>query len=293
MPRVRRASCTLPPVKICKRPDCGNIAVGFDGCCVGHTQRRRVKSYNARPTCRRMKNPIGMELELVHPSGVNYITPIARYVCQDASIGYDGGEIKFVAPADKIADKAADIAQRAAHAGCKTNKRCGFHVHNSLPNGIGQALACYDTKMIQDGYRHNEALTRLYWLAKNFEEYFFDISPKSRRTNGYCVKLGSNVNTLHSHYSWLSLSNRVPTAELRIHASTVNPWKVKGWIEVNLRLRELMHDVILDVKGQNGMGTPQGSLSFSDYMPANSLGKKYLIARENAGGTLKNFGFNG
>lgn len=290
MPRIARSSCSLPNVKICKRNECGNVAVSFDGLCSTHAPIRRIKSYNSRPSCSRMKNPIGMELELVHPRGHYHITPIARYVCSDASIGYDGGEIKFVAPADKIADKAADIAQRAAHAGCKVNKRCGFHVHNSLPDGVGGGLRCQSSDLISEGYYQDYAIKRLYNFAKVFEEYFFDIVPQSRQKNGYCARL-TNAASLHNHYSWLSLSHRVPTVELRIHGATVNPWKVKGWMEVNIRMRELMHEVILDNNNESALSITQKSAKFSDFMPDGSLGKKYLLARENAGGSLTEFGF--
>ena len=281
MPRVSIASCQLPAVKICKNANCGNVAISFDGFCKNHAPYRGLKGYNSRPKASvRWSNPIGIELELFHPDGSSKITPVARFVCSDASLPYGGGEIKLVQDATKIANVAADTAQRAGFAGAKVNKRCGFHIHMGLPSGMRPQL--------HNIYDVSGAYTRLYMLAKHFEEYFFDIVPRSRRSNTYCSTIKS-MSYLNHHYSWLSFSARVPTCELRIHGGTVNPWKVKGWTEVAVEFRKLVNDAIND--GSEWKQAVDGSKKFSDHMPAGTLGSKYLIAREKANGSLAEFGF--
>ena len=276
-----RASA-LPQLKLCKHSrGCCGLATSWDGFCVAHAGYRALKSYNARPKpSRSTKNPIGVELEMFNPISIYHLTPVARFVCSDASLPYGGGEIKLVQDATKIANVAADTAQRAGFAGAKVNRSCGFHVHMGLPSGMRPQL--------HNIYDVSGAYTNVYILAKHFEEYFFDIVPRSRRSNTYCCTIKS-MSYLNHHYSWLSFSARVPTCELRIHGGTVNPWKVKGWTEVAVEFRKLVNDAIND--GSEWKQVVGGSKKFSDHMPAGTLGSKYLIAREKANGSLAEFGF--
>jgi len=282
MPR-RVVSCQLPPVKTCKNPNCASVAISYDGFCKAHAPSRRVKSYNSRPRCStRWENPIGIELEMIHPESSSRLAQVARFACTDASLPYGGAEIKLVQDASKITNIAADTAQRAGLAGAKVNRSCGFHVHMGLPKNVTTGLDSRDYN-----WSITNARFRLHQFAMHFQEYFFDIVPKTRRTNHYCTQLTSSTGSLYSHYSWLSVSGRVPTVELRIHSGTVNPWKVKGWVEVAVRMREMVNAAILGTKGWDNLP----SRKFVDYMEPGTLGSKYLLARECAGGKLVNFGF--
>jgi len=283
MPR-RVVSCQLPPIKTCKNPNCASVAISYDGFCKSHAPSRRIKSYNSRPRCSsRWANPIGIELEMIHPESSSRLAQVARFACTDGSLPYGGAEIKLVQDASKITNIAADTAQRAGLAGAKVNRSCGFHVHMGLPNGIMSGL----DRRNDANWSTSNARNRLWGLAMHFQEYFFDIVPKTRRTNSYCSQLTSSTNSLFSHYSWLSVSGRVPTVELRIHSGTVNPWKVKGWVEVAVRLREMVNAAILGTEGWDNLP----SRKFVDYVEPGTLGSKYLLARERAGGKLVNFGF--
>jgi len=219
---------------------------------------------------------------MIHPQSVSCLAQVARFACSDASLPCGGAEIKLVQDASKITNIAADTAQRAGLAGAKVNRSCGFHVHMGLPKNVTTGLDSRDYN-----WSITNARTRLWQFAMHFQEYFFDIVPKTRRTNNYCSQLNSSIGSLYSHYSWLSVSGRVPTVELRIHSGTVNPWKVKGWVEVAVRLREMVNAAILGTEGWDDLP----SRKFVDYMEPGSLGSKYLLARECDGGKLVNFGF--
>ena len=275
MPRVSNPN-VLPALKVCKNPNCGMVATSFDGLCPAHAPIRRLKNYTSRPRVpRAARNPIGVELEMQNRQRLNNLTTVARFVCSDGSIGYDGGEIKLVQDASKISNLAADTAQRAALAGCETDRRCGFHVHLGL-----------DSLQYRTIHSDSQAVNRLYAAVKHVEPYFFDIMPRSRRKNTYCTTVGCN-SSLFNHYSWVSLSRRVPTIEVRIHAGTTNAWKVKAWIEVCIELKKYFCDAI----GDFDMGSYSCNWRFSQNLATGTLAQKYLLARENAGGSLKKFGF--
>jgi hypothetical protein len=187
-----------------------------------------------------------------------------------------------VQDAAKIANVAADTAQRAALAGAKVNSACGFHVHMGLPAAVSRGSLQRHDIYEPVHYTRN----RLYKFAKHFEEYFFDIVPRSRKGNIYCERL-QDVNSMLCHHAWFSVSYSVPTVELRIHGGTVNPWKVKGWVEVCIRMRQMINAAILNEEGWDNLP----SRKFVDYLEPGTLGSKYLLARECAGGKLVDFGF--
>ena len=274
MPRVANPN-VLPALKVCKNPNCGMVATSFDGFCPAHAPRRNLKNYNSRPRVpRAARNPIGVELEMQNRQRLNNLTTVARFVCSDGSIGYDGGEIKLVQDAAKISNLAADTAQRAALAGCEADKRCGFHVHLGL-----------DSNQYRTIHADSQAVHRLYATVKRVESYFFDIMPRSRRRNQYCTTVDS-PSALFNHYSWVSLSRRVPTIEVRLHGGTTNAWKVKAWVDVCIELKKYFVDAI-----ENVVPHQMYNERFSRNLPTGSLAQKYLLARENAGGSLKKFGF--
>lgn len=266
MPRV--AQVELPQLKLCKCVSCSEIATSWDGYCPRHAGYRPLKSYSSRPrVSRNAKDPIGVELEMYNPQSIYRLTNVARYVCSDGSLPAGGGEVKLCSTAKKISAIAADTAQRARIAGAEVNKKCGFHVHMSLPEGFHRGSY----------YHRTEGYLRLYNFANKLEDKFFAIMPPSRKNNQYCVRFQGNDSGLSSHYSWLSLSDRVPTVELRIHGGTTNPWKVKAWIEFCINLRQVIHKVI------SGESVPEDAAaveSLADFCPTGSLAAKYIKARE-------------
>jgi hypothetical protein len=275
---------TLPRLKMCK--NCSDIAVAWDGRCIRHTRASRsTRGYTERPMpTPAMKNPFGMELECINPDGNRHaLNVVSKFPCSDASLGDGGVEIKIVADAKKIGDKAADIAQRARMVGGVINHKCGFHVHMSRP-------VEYKTLRGVQMYQNigGSEASNLYPYLRGMEATFMSMVPKHRRDNQYCRAL-SNANDIFDHYYWLSISTRVPTIELRIHPGTLNPWKVKAWAEVCAGLQTILHSIIAGKPNEAAEKAKEGNL-LSTFEP-NSLAAKYIKARLNANGNLKKFGF--
>lgn len=292
------ATASLPVLKLCKCDNCSNVAISYDGYCKDHIDYHSIRSYNARPSASRIKDPIGIELEMYNRDHYKYLSCITPYVCRDGSLSNHSyaGEAKYVSSINKIKERAADIAQRARLAGNFVDKTCGFHVHCSLPNKYRRVsynyngYVVYDTQETSNTYeelmKRQQTTNMLFKFVSTIQDYFFDIAPPSRRSNGYCRKV-NNISCLLSHYSWMSLSEHVPTMEVRLHGGTVNPWKIMGWLDVCIKLRECLHKICSNNFTNDDI---LACRRFSDVMPDGSIGKRYLLARE-ASPILTKFGF--
>ena len=275
MPRA--AAVTLPTLKLCKHANCGNIATGYDGSCFSHSRRKDLNSYSTAPTPRSsVKNPMGIEIECFNPDTVYKVTHVASCVSSDGSLPRNGGEIKLCCPEKKMEDAAADVVQRSRMVGNIVDRSCGLHLHFKRPD-----VSFYDPAIRE----------RMFKVVSAMQSFIFDIVPRSRKRNQYCGKINSDYD-LDSHYSWLSLSSRHPTYEVRVHAGTMNPWKVKGWINAWTQVRPMIDKVIM---GEHGWQDTVESLKndgFLSVLNRNSIGYRYILARNLNGGTLTNFGFN-
>lgn len=280
------ATITLPSVKLCKCEGCSNAAISFDGRCKEHITYHSLKRYNSRPKAGiRMKDPIGIELEMYNRESIRYITAISRFVCTDGSLNANGAEVKSVAPANKVLKVGADIAQRSKLAGNYVDNKCGFHVHCSLPNGFTRASTWKHPEAVvvtryftneteEDNVRYNNIL---WQFVSGIQDYFFDLVPEHRRKSVFCKQLTS-LRDMFQHYSWLSLSEKIPTVEVRLHPGTVNPWKVMGWLDVCIQLRSVIHKILGQKMTMDEVEMYKGA-KFSDFMP-DGIGKRYLLARE-------------
>ena len=123
--------------------------------------------------------------------------------------------------------------------GCTANKSCGVHVHTSNRHFL---MPKYIKRIIHT------------WIA--LEDVFVSTQPRSRFSNGYCVRLlrehirgtfddlpANKDRILHkisreqqtaSDTRYLALNvmalNRHGTIECRLHAWTLNPKKINNWI---------------------------------------------------------------
>ena len=133
------ATASLPVLKLCKCDNCSNVAISYDGYCRDHIDYHSIRSYNARPSASRIKDPIGIELEMYNRDHYKYLSCITPYVCRDGSLSNHSyaGEAKYVSSINKIKERAADIAQRARLAGNFVDKTCDFHVHSLYLINIG------------------------------------------------------------------------------------------------------------------------------------------------------------
>lgn len=273
MPRA--SAVTLPTLKLCKFPSCGEIATGHDGSCFAHSRRKDLNSYTASPRPRgSVKNPMGIEIECYNPDTVYKVTHVASCVSSDGSLPRNGGEIKLCCPEKKMEDAAADVVQRSRMVGNKVDKSCGLHLHFKRP----------------DFYMDNMALDRLAKFCKAVEGFIFDIVPRSRKNNGYCTKLGYAEN-LFSHYSWFSISSRHPTYEIRIHSGTMNPWKIKGWVNAWVQTRPMIDKIIVGEQGWDDILESFKNDGFLRNLKRDSIGHRYINARKDSGGALTRFGF--
>lgn len=284
MPRT--SAITLPELKLCKNSYCSSIATGFDGFCYSCDSRRNLRNYTSRPNPRAsVKNPMGIEIECYNPESRNRVTHVAQYVCQDGSLPENGGEIKLCAPENKLEDIAADTVQRSRLVGNKVDSSCGLHVHMQI-----KELTARDWQ-----YNYNkrkEVAQRVFELVASMQEFVFDIVPRSRRGNHYCGKI-RQWEDLFDHHRWITFSSHIPTVEVRVHAGTMNPWKVKGWVNA---LKQIRPDIDKIVSGEQGWGTVvekySGDGFLTNQLKPNTIGYKYIAARNASGGTLRNFGFS-
>lgn len=278
MPRA--TGIVLPEIKMCKSNGCANIATGYNGQCYSCDRRNTLRQYSESPAPRRtIKNPMGVEIECYNPETVSKVTHVARFVCRDGSLPSGGGEIKLCGPEAKLENIAADTVQRSRIVGNKVNKKCGLHVHMKLE------------KLESNNSRTLELCNRLFKFAKTIEDYMFDIVPQSRTTNMYCRRL-EDVYGLVRHHSWISMSDRYPTLEVRIHGGTMNPWKVKGWINAWMQIRPYIDQVASGNDGWEEVLNKARTNGVCGLLDQNSIGYRYFKAREASDGTLYNFGFN-
>lgn len=222
---------------------------------------------------------MGVEIECFNPSTVSKVTHVAKFVCKDGSLPLNGGEIKLCSPESKIEDVVADTVNRSMMVGNIVNKQCGLHVHINVSE-----FRNYSTK-----YSELPA-KKLFSLFKPMEDYLFDIMPESRKNNGYCKRL-QNSDRLHSHYSWATISEKYPTVEIRLHSGTMNPWKAKAWVNVWKQLRPVIETSVKDEVFADLVSNNITNNGIKSLLDIDSIGYKYLLAREQANGTLENFGF--
>lgn len=268
------AIASLPVLKMCKVAGCDKIATGYKGTCFNHSVRKGLGGYRSSPRAT-AKHSVGVEIECFNPDTIYKVTHVAPHVCRDGSIGH-GGEIKLCASEDKIENKASDTVQRSALVGNKVDKRCGLHLHFSMPQNA-------------NGYNY-DVRQRVTSLTMAMQDFMFDIVPRSRKQNGYCGRIAS-INNVNSHYSWFSLSDHHPTYEIRIHAGTMNPWKIKGWINAWIQVRPDIHKVINGDEGWEDIVTSFNKDGFLTKLDTSSIGYKYVKARSLGSGTLTRFGF--
>lgn len=270
---------SIPSLKLCLNTDCGQIATGYTGFCYRCDCGRSLRNYSSAPKPRaNVKNPMGVEIECFNNDDVRKVTHVAQFVCRDGSLPSNGGEIKLCSPESRIEDLASDTVQRSLMVGNKVNKQCGLHVHMKI-NKIAKERELTRSRY----FVSTETAKAIYDVFRPMQEYFFDIMPESRKNNRYCKKL-SSLESLCSHYSWISISEKYPTIEIRLHPGTMNPWKVKGWVNVCKQLRLHFDNYVNNTE-------PSNVLNVKDILDQNSIGYKYLQARENGKGVLKSFGF--
>jgi hypothetical protein len=107
---------------------------------------------------------MGVEIECYNPDTCNKVTHVAQYVCRDASLPENGGEIKLCASENKIEDEAADTVQRSRIVGNKVNRSCGLHLHM-------QIAAMKNDRWQFSGHYRRGVRDRLYMLCVEMQDF--------------------------------------------------------------------------------------------------------------------------
>jgi len=147
-----------------------------------------------------------------------------------------------------------------------------------------------DNWRFSSGYRRG-IRDRLYMLCVEMQDFMFSISPQSRKSNHYCSKLYENYNIM-DHHKWITISEHLPTLEVRIHAGTMNPWKIKGWINAWKQVRPDIDKVAEGVEGWEDIVNSYREDGFLTKLKPNTIGYKYIKARVENNGVVRNFGFD-
>lgn len=254
-----------PRLKQCLTENCSNVAVASDGRCVSHTSVSRYDKPWTISVTKPMKNPFGMELECIGPMDIRVAS---ECVTGDGSLGDHGHEIKILAESSVIGIRAAAAARRASKLGGKVNRKCGFHVHMSLPQNIGTA----------GSYNRTQNAIRLLPVVRAIQNEVMNLFP-SRKCNYYC-DLVSSTDELTQHYSWLSLSSIHPTIECRIHPGTLSAHKIIAWGQVCVGLQKILHNVLLDKETESTKRALSGE--FMRLFRKGTIARHYLEARKDA-----------
>lgn len=271
------AQLRLPRLKNCSHRGCTNKGLARDGFCMNHTQTASNAMYTVTDI-NGMKNPIGMELECVCS---NYdVRKITECVTGDGSLPSGGQEIKILADASKIGQKAGNIALRAKSLGARVVRQCGFHVHTSLPTRMNTPDPYANNARSLINSTQKRALHKVVFGMQNEA---FDLFP-CRLSNTYCQKIRESYDhsALSQHYSWVSFSGHLPTIEVRLHSGTLSPSKIYSWGKVCIGMQKIFHDV-LDGKRTEGVKRAENG-EFIRLFRKNSVARQYLEARKAADG---------
>ena len=173
---------------------------------------------------------------------------------RDGSLNNNGVEfVSNIFNGDLLLQKIETFSKELNNRDYSIDKTCGLHIHVKIPKTIAY-------------------LKKVYLFYKKYENYFFEMLPKSRQNNLYCYKISDVLNTIteedflnfenckqfeqkfygtknqeyikqmkkekynNKRYSWVNFHSVFyrGTLELRSHSGTINPTKIKNWFLINL-----------------------------------------------------------
>lgn len=184
---------------------------------------------------------------------------------EDGSLSSNG--VEFVSQAfqgDELLNHVKQFTSVLKEREFFVNSECGFHIHIGLRNNL-------------------EMLKKIFTFYSKYEDYFFDMSPHSRRNNHYCQKINQkyfNINDLEldkinsimmfkkilyqikedkyvrsvtkqkyndKRYCWINFHSLFyrGTLEVRNHAGTINPTKINNWFLIHLRIINMLKNTTL------------------------------------------------
>lgn len=211
--------------KKCKQKGCFEPTDCRHGYCAIHCHSgdHGIRDYSERKYPKTDDPHLGVEIEVEFNSRKDRNRALARSSGHhDGSLGEYSAEFKVLAPTKKAGSKCARLVHELWARRAHVSTACGIHVHIDV-RGIPR-------------YR----IEQLFRWAWDTEEFWFTLVPPSRRNNGMVVKLPyKQVPT--SHYTWIHLTE-YNTVEIRLHGGSINPHKVKGWVEAMAYLQKRIWD---------------------------------------------------
>lgn len=185
---------------------------------------------------------------------------------KDASLNYGGVEFRSVPMnGDLLFNSIEEFGKALNKKRYEVDSTCGLHIHLEVKQDI-------------------EHLKKLYLFYLRFEDMFFNMLPKSRRSKHYCARFKEyykdtpeeimEVETLNrfkemlyetkyysreirSHendkrYCWANLHSMFyrGTLEIRSHSGTINSSKIINWIMIHQRVLEFLDEKSLEDIGK-------------------------------------------
>lgn len=292
-------------------------------CCLRRIVGGNLRDYSSQPIRRIPSKALSVEIECFAPNQDSYIGAThVGFACSDGSLPNYGCEFKLVGHRDKMPSIAARFLNRLAPLRMQVNNKCGLHVGIDI--------------------RHLSEKRRIMlgqWL-RMFQAKFFALVPRNRRTNRYCYPIpfcfnweGAELNRINCNsspsYPYRDATDRMSNTgdmhvtqwgtwrehccvfneakagrlECRLHPGSVNPHKVKAWLEVWRQLQtvfesderfEANHETLcwLNVYQGYSRNTPITELPAQlQALPEplsllRGIAYEYWVTRRDAGGSL-------
>lgn len=254
--------CGQPKGK-CKHEGCYEPCDCKHGFCHTHcTHTHRIGSYSSRSYPMSNVPHVGVELEVVYGTERDYKRGVTIDCHQDGSLGSLGAEYKLLAKSTEAPQAAAELAEELWKRRANVNRQCGLHVH-------------LDTRQI-----NQERISKMLDWFQATQDVWYSLVPPSRRNNHYACRMETYNRSSHTTWAHTTSYN---TVEIRIHAGTLNPFKLIGWLTALIHVQNKANDAAY-VFPNTGDATEDFWTLFDD---CPTEGKEYLRARINAGGQLR------
>ena len=270
--------------KKCLTPGCYEPADCWHGYCAGHCPKRhpiRDHHRSRKPTTSVPHIGVEIEVQFSCTDLRKRVLPLKAHYDGSLETGSNvGAEFKILAPAKQIAKKATRVLRQLWERKAKITPKCGLHVHLD----VRQATPARITALLD-------------W-AQLTQEVWFGLVPPSRRENHYCTRITKTNRS--QHYTWMNLT-RHKTLEVRLHAGTLNPFKLEGWLVAMEHLQHKLLDetytfpaaapAVTDETGSQSVIPPEAEAFWAVFADCPKAGKEYLQARSKANGQLRDFAF--
>lgn len=259
---------TSAPKGKCKHVGCYEPADCKHGFCSRHCTvgGHTLQSYSARRYPATNAPHVGVEIEVEYGTAEDYRRGLPFEGHADGSLGTYGAEYKLLATTDKITSVASELVEEIWKRGARVNRRCGLHVH-------------LDVRQISRDRR----LAWMDWMMRT-QETWFNLMPPSRRTNNFVQRITSAGDA--AHYVWAHVTG-YNTLEVRLHGSTLNPYKITGWLVALIHLQTKAADASYTFPNTGDANADFWSVF--EGCPAEGI--EYLRTRERLGGRLADHAF--